>query len=99
MASMNRQFPTVVGFLMFCGGVVLGLITSSIVDGLQWEAEMWEAHPDGRGFMRMTGLDFGVVHVSQDWIGGFTASFAALSVLFVWIGFRFIITGRFFRRA
>jgi len=86
---MNRQFPTVVGFLMFCGGVVLGLITSSIFDCLQWEAEMWEAHPDGRGFFRMTGLDFGVFHVSQDWIGGFTATIAALSVLLVWIGFRF----------
>lgn len=95
---MIRRFHVVVGSLMFCAGVMLGFVTFMIFERLRWETLQWELHPSGAGFMRMTGLDFGVFNVPENWLGGFTAALAALSIVFLWLGIRFIITGRFFRR-
>lgn len=48
--------------------------------------------------MRMSGLDFGVFHVSQNWIGGIAAALATVSVVLLWFGIHFMIMGRLFRR-
>ncbi len=75
---------------MIIFGGMLGLEAISIFQHFQWEA----AH-DGPGFLKISSIDIAGFHVAEDRLGIFTATAAAVSVLLLWLGIRFIMPGRY----